>query len=206
MAETDNRESWYADLKAVYDALAAGGVRPWLWLGTFLGAVRDHGIMPWDHDIDLACRWEDGACLPAVFAALREQGFEVRPRDSAPCGWPFIVKLYRRAPIDLLCLCRIGDWRVMVKGTRLRDGAEYLTWWNEARYCEELGEAQCGTETYAVPAPSEELLAYWYGPGWQVPAGDKSSHPARNPIRCVPQGEFLAALEEGAAWAGTLPG
>lgn len=205
MAEDDSRDLWYTELRLVYNALRENGIESWLYLGTFLAAMREQRIFPWDHDIDLGCRWEDGALLPPVIQHLREQGWRVYPRDAAPNGWPFIVKIVREAPIDLIALPRIGQWRVMAKGTRLNPGAEYLTWWNEARYFQDLGKAICGPHIYPVPAPSEELLAYWYGPGWRFPAGDKSSHPARNPIRYVPQNEFLEMLEAGPAWKGSPP-
>lgn len=54
--------------RVVLDVLNEAGVRYWADSGTLLGAIRHHGIIPWDYDCDLGIMHED---VDALWDALQ---------------------------------------------------------------------------------------------------------------------------------------
>ena len=46
-------------LKAVTKFLDTHNIKYYLWAGTFLGAVRHKGFIPWDDDIDIGIKRDD---------------------------------------------------------------------------------------------------------------------------------------------------
>jgi lipopolysaccharide cholinephosphotransferase len=78
----------YQLMKDVHDVLEACHIDYWIEGGTLLGAVRHHGIIPWDDDLDVQIRDEDRERFSKeaapVFKAL---GYSVGNRPGKDCGF-----------------------------------------------------------------------------------------------------------------------
>ena len=65
---------WRLAERMLYDldrVLRAHGIRVFMVYGTFLGAMRHQGVIPWDDDIDIGIFGEDESRLLAARGDLR---------------------------------------------------------------------------------------------------------------------------------------
>ena len=71
--------------------LRARGIRVFMVYGTFLGAVRHRGVIPWDDDIDVGIFGEDESRLLHAQGDLREIGYQLQqhviPWDQTPLSY-----------------------------------------------------------------------------------------------------------------------
>lgn len=84
----------YEMLCSIDDACRSESVPYMLGGGTLLGAVREHGFIPWDDDVDLAVWAKD---YPAMKEALKKHLPPymrlIEPQDFSPDFWDFICRV-----------------------------------------------------------------------------------------------------------------
>lgn len=74
----------YQLMKDVHELFEKHQVTYWIESGTLLGAVRHKGLIPWDGDIDISIRFEDGFRFQQMIPELEALGYEV---DEAYFGF-----------------------------------------------------------------------------------------------------------------------
>lgn len=79
-------------LKVIDDVCKMEGIRYWLMYGSLLGAVRHHGFIPWDDDLDIAMPRPDYERFLAYFQAHEEHYFPiVALRGDGSKNLPFMI-------------------------------------------------------------------------------------------------------------------
>jgi hypothetical protein len=68
----------YQIMKDVHDVFQKYGITYWVHGGTLLGAVRHHGLIPWDDDIDTIVPEENRQKLEAILPAFELLGYYIR--------------------------------------------------------------------------------------------------------------------------------
>ena len=159
------------EAKGIFDRL---GVVFYLEEGTCLGAIRDHGFIPWDDDIDLGSifgmhGFTDKNVMTTV-AAFKEHGFltKIIPRTHY-LSIPFIKGRIR---IDWHPSWVFDDHIFHYPGSRF-----------PLRLFRNLKEINFLGTKFLVPNPPEEFLELKYGPDWVAP---KKSTYGTDVIRSIP--------------------
>jgi hypothetical protein len=148
------------EAKQVLDEL---GVVFYLEEGTCLGAIREHGFIPHDDDVDIASVFglhgvtED--LVDRIAAGFRERGFITKVICQSHAFYVPAVK---------------GSIRLDWHGRRVVDGStfHYPGVRIPARLFENLKEIDFIGEKFLVPDPPEEFLQFKYGPDWRTPKPD----------------------------------
>ncbi len=83
----NNHEKLLRSLSHFDSVCAAYGLQYHLAWGTLLGAVRHHGIIPWDDDIDVAMPLSDYRQLIKIFRQRNPHGFHI-------VGYPYKTDYY----------------------------------------------------------------------------------------------------------------
>ena len=83
----ESKKIMYEILKSVDDCCRKHNLRYTLDWGTLLGAVRHHGFIPWDDDIDLSMPREDFNKFREVFNNDR---YDVLTTDDPQWGWNYM--------------------------------------------------------------------------------------------------------------------
>lgn len=80
----DSMLKLYQLMKDVHDISEKHKLTYWIESGTLLGAVRHKGIIPWDGDLDISIRMEDGFLFQQLIPEFEKLGYEV---DEAYFGY-----------------------------------------------------------------------------------------------------------------------
>lgn len=67
----------YQLMKDVHEIFEKHKLTYWIESGTLLGAVRHTGLIPWDGDIDISIRFEDGYEFQKLIPEFEKLGYEV---------------------------------------------------------------------------------------------------------------------------------
>lgn len=128
-----------------------------LFFGTLLGAVREHGFISHDEDIDLVMLKSDMPAFLSMLFELREAGFELARFERR--GFLSIIRKgeyidlyffapYRKDPSLMHCCMDIC----------------------EKKYVEEIAPMEFLGQTYMAPIDYEDYLTHQYGEDWMTPS------------------------------------
>ena len=103
-AEGQLRLNQIANAKAlkIFDLICKKyNIQYWLDCGTFLGAVRHKGFIPWDDDIDLGILRDDyNKIIPILKEELEQYGFAID--EGANYEWSSILRIiYKKSSIQI---------------------------------------------------------------------------------------------------------
>ena len=145
------------EAKQILDKL---GIVFFLRQGTCLGAIRDHGFIPWDDDLDLGSVFGlhgfSEKSVDRVVAAFRKNGFFAKVEHHNQYIYVPMIKSAVR--VDWMCYRILDDSIFHYPGVRL-----------PVRLFTNLKEIEFLEEKFNVPNPPEEYLLLKYGEEWVTP-------------------------------------
>jgi len=145
------------EAKQILDKL---GIVFFLRQGTCLGAIRDHGFIPWDDDLDLGSVFGlhgfSEKSVDRVVAAFRENGFfaTVEHHDQ----YIYVPMIKSAVRVNWTCYRILDDSILHYPGVRL-----------PVRLFTNLKEIEFLEKKFNVPNPPEEYLLLKYGEEWVTP-------------------------------------
>ncbi|WP_288279423.1 LicD family protein [uncultured Prevotella sp.] len=145
------------NLKLLKEVCDRNGLQFLLFFGTLLGAVREHGFITHDEDIDLVMMKSDMPAFLAMLFELREVGFE-------------LARYERRG---FLSIIRKGEYIDMYFFAPYKKDASLMHCCMdicEKKYLEEVAPMEFLGNTYLAPIESEEYLTHQYGNNWRIPS------------------------------------
>ena len=102
--EEEMKRAWAAELEVLFlfdDVCHRNNIRYFLDFGTLLGAVRHHGFIPWDDDIDVCMMRKDYMCFLSIADKVLPKPYEVRSfYGEKPNNQPTATILNRHQPAD----------------------------------------------------------------------------------------------------------
>ena len=135
------------------------GLRFSLAYGTLLGAIREHGFIPHDEDIDLAILQEDIETFKNLLWDLREEGFEVMRFDRRNS----LCSIIRKGEyIDIYIFRKLCD------GVREFNGEAILE-----KYLTDLEEIDFQGSKFLIAREAADFCLFEYGESWQTPIAMK---------------------------------
>ena len=156
-----NRATALRNVTDLLTTLQKVGVQAWLQDGTLLGLVRDHELIPWDHDTDTGCLITDWT--PEAHTALEAAGFKLKAElGTRENGWQHRwVRDREKTDIFFHYLDGNTQWHAAYVGGTIQYRYTYPRLALEP--FEVLGQ------TVMAPSPPEAFLETKYGPDWRTP-------------------------------------
>jgi hypothetical protein len=159
-AESITFEQARAILMKAKQLLGKYGIRFWLHYGTLLGAIREHGFISHDYDVDIMT--DDGDKLLEAIPDLAKEGFIlIRAESGLIYSFSYsgvYIDIYIKSeapfPLNLWCYRLNGHFvpKSLMKG---------------------LQEIDFLGERFNVPLNPEKLLRFYYGDTWRTPIKGK---------------------------------
>jgi len=157
-------QSLYNLTRKVLPILRESGVHVWATAGTLLGAVRSHGIIPWDDDIDFGMDVREAPKLESARQKLAAAGLELTPHNIG-------YKIHRAGTsTEKPPFIDIFPYEFAPDGTG-RFSKEFCRkkWPRETVIHGEvfpLQEYAFGASTIPGPRDWKARLDRWFGPNW----------------------------------------
>lgn len=96
----ENVINLYQLMKDVHEVFEKHHLTYWIESGTLLGAVRHKGLIPWDGDIDISIRLEDGLAFQKLIPKFEKLGYEV---DEAYFGFKIYLVQNKNDRLHNVC-------------------------------------------------------------------------------------------------------
>ena len=142
-------------VKRLFDRV---GLNFYLAFGTLLGAVRDHGVIPGDEDVDVFT--DNEALLRENLQFLQDSGLDLIRFVE---GRVYSFRTNDRAYIDVYILRKLRHsiWSLY---------CFHLDQYNTPKkYFRSYGQIEFLGGTYQCPSDPEQILEFWYGKSWRTP-------------------------------------
>lgn len=151
----------------------------WMCGGSLIGAMRDGGWVPWDHDIDIGMQDKDFARFQQFARAELGEGMWLQDWDSDPHypTWMNKSKAYVR---DLHCFygdgtCQAETWHnglmvdIFLSGGKTGCGGfGYSATCCDPSLALPTVDVPFGTHTFAAPSKWQSALQQEYGADWVI--------------------------------------
>ncbi len=168
----------YGCLGAVHEVLDEIDVPYTMIAGTLLGAIRHHGMIPWDDDADLAFREQDHAAILAARPLFLDRGYDIKETEV---GLKLFPADHKAPHVDLFPIRRQSDlWVYAADRPRLTWPSPDLTD-HDLQNLRPLAFGPLALQ--CVPASTAHAyLTRAYGPQWPVAVRLKRESPYRAAI------------------------
>jgi hypothetical protein len=149
------------------DLLASEGVPIFLNFGTLLGAIREKGFIPHDHDVDVGILERDRAAFLAALPKLASRGLVVTTELRPGCQ---MISTFRNGEqLDFFVARPIAT----IKGRKWDlDSFTHVP----AYHLDGFDEIDFLGERFKIPRDPEAFLRHLYGSTWGIPIDGKIAH------------------------------
>jgi len=147
-------------LRKAKELLEAKNIFFYLSYGTLLGAVREHGLIKGDEDLDI-CTNEEEKLLNSL-EYLRDNGLKL-VRVNPRCTYSF--KYGGNSYIDIYIMRELKWYSAWSSSCYSLANNSY----NPKHFFKGYEDIEFLGDVYKCPSNPENILAFWYGESWRTP-------------------------------------